>query len=562
MVKRITPADGGQVVMPTSNVLALRARDPWKESTDKARNTAMQREVIVNAVQGMTADGTTQNNAVNLLLERAVSDIENLPIYLGNAIKATAKGKRKTPTRSTVCAWIAAYKNEGVPALLPEHKGRVVESSSWWGPALEYFNNPSKPEMSVVYRHLVEVDGFAVSYDQVCDYLNSVPAMLGKNSPARIGKNLYRLTQKQYVKRCTLNALAGDVYVADGYRADVYLAHPVTGEIWRPELSVAMDLRSRYIVGWRADEHEGTIAVQNLWAEALARWNHVPPFLYIDNGSGYKNHLLNDEHVGFYHRVGIQEVIKAIPGNPHGKGWIEKFFRHVKEDFIKLEYPAFYCGHDAAAEMKNLTVREAKAKRIQPPSLIDFTERFNQWLVRYHARPHPENKHETKAEVWQSLNPIPPHATVQELKRQEITRKVSRGQIRHSSRHYKHPDLEAFNGQQVRFEYDLMVNEVGVVRSLDGRWICDAFLVRTIDAVNSNRLTEKRTKAADEAIKRLEKKQIEQRARAGQVFESVPTDAALIEHEAIDDEYALSLTSQSDNDEGGNHDFSLDFDVD
>lgn len=517
MVMHVVPPSGGKVVIPTTNVLAMRARDPWREATAKAREVAMQREIIVNTIQKMVLEGISQNNAVGLLLAR--HEDNKLQSYLATAMTSTAKAGRAAPTRSTICSWCAAYKTEGLTGLLPDHKGRVVESASWWGPALEYYNSPSKPDISAVYRRLVEVDKIPVTYDQVRGYLNSVPAMLGRNSPARIGNNLYKLTQKAYIRRSTENALAGDVYVADGYRADIYLAHPVTGDLWRPELTVGMDLHSRHIVAWRADEHEGTIAVQNMWAEAFARWGHVPPFLYIDNGSGYKNKLMSDEAVGFYQRAGIQQIIHSIPGNPHGKGWIERFFRIVKDDFLKLWRPEFYCGTDMASEVAQLTVREIKAKRLQPPTLQEFAEAFNAWLERYHNRPHPENKDATRASLWAELVPIPPHATVHELKRQVAELTVRRATVTHGRRTYGHHSLVAFNGQKVLLEYDLMVNEIGIVRTLDGRWICDANLVGRRDAVDTNRLEEKRQASAESAIKRLDKKMQEQMARAGRVID-------------------------------------------
>lgn len=374
--------------------------------------------------------------------------------------------------------------------------------------------------MSAVHRRLVEVDGFAISYDQVRNYLTGVPAMLGRNSPARIGRNLYRLTEKAYIRRSTENALPGDVYVADGYRADVYLAHPVTGDVWRPELTVALDMRSRFPVGWRADEHEGTYAVQNMWAECFARWNHVPPMLYIDNGSGYKNKLMSDELTGFYARAGVQQIIHAIPGNPHGKGWVERFFRIVKDDFLKLWQPQFYCGDDMAPEVLNRTVREVKAGRLALPSLRQFSDAFNAWLDRYAHRPHPEDQSTTRAALWSQLAPLPPHANVTELKRQAVTLTVHRAAVKHGRRAYTHPDLHAFNGQKLVMEYDLMDDRVAVMRTHEGRWICDAHLVTAIDAIAPNRLEEKRQARAHDAIKRLQQKMDEQKARAGVVLDA------------------------------------------
>lgn len=544
MVMHIEPSGGKVAVMPAGRVLAMRARDPWREATERARQVATMRETVVTYILGMTAQGVSQNNAVALLLARALDGA--LPTHVSAAVRGVAKAGRAAPSKSVVCEWCALHREGNVAALLPDHKGRVVEQAAWWGPALELFNAPSKPDMSAVHRRLVEVEGFAVSYDQVRGYLASVPAQLGRNSPARLGKNLYRLTEKAFIRRSTENALPGDVYVADGYRADVYLAHPITGDIFRPELTVALDLRSRVVVGWRADEHEGTVAVQNMWAETFARWGHVPLMLYVDNGSGYKNKLMDDELTGFYARAGIQQIIHSIPGNPHGKGWVERFFRIVKDDFLKLWRPAFYCGEDIAAEASMRTVRECKAGRMTPPSLAEFRDAFNAWLERYAQRPHPEDKTVTRASLWSALVPIPPIASVCELKRQAVVLTVQRASLRHGKREYGHPDLHAFNGAKVVLEYDLMDDGVAVIRTDAGRWICDANLVRHMDAIPVNRLEEKRQVRASEAVKRLRKKIDEQQARASRVIdaEAVATGALpALEGEAtlIDDDTPLIL---------------------
>ncbi|WP_300434759.1 Mu transposase C-terminal domain-containing protein [Zoogloea sp.] len=518
LANKPSPRKAAVVATPRANVLALRARDPWREATDKARGVALQRETVVLYLQALVDTGVSQNNAIAVTLDRAAAGL--LPRAVAAALVATAKGGKAAPSRSALCDWIASYRAERGPAgLLPEHKGRVVESPAWWGPAIEYFNNPSKPDIAAVHRRLAEVDGHACTYDQVRHYLNGVPAMTGRHSPARLGKNLYRLTEKAFVKRSTQNALAGDVYVADGYRADVYLAHPVTGDLFRPELTVSMDMRSRFIVGWRADEHEGTVAVQNMWAETFARWGHVPPFLYVDNGSGYKNWLMDNDICGFYQRAGVQQIIHAIPGNPHGKGWIERFFRTMKEDFLKLWQPAFYCGHEMADEVRNEVVREIKAGRLSPPTMAQFSDAFNAWLDRYHARPHPEDASVTRAQVWAGLVPIPPHATERELKRQAVQLTVRRASLTHGKCVYKHADLHAWNHTKVVLEYDLMDNAVAIIRTLDGRWICDAHLVAAIDVMGT-RLDEKREMRAADAIKRLEKKIAEQQARAGLVLDA------------------------------------------
>jgi putative transposase len=506
-------------VLPTARVLQLKQRDPWREAADRARQVAIQRETVILAILNRPDQYASVTSAIDNLLERARGQTL-LPPRIKAALAASAKASRAAPSNKTIAAWLANYREGGVNALLPDHKGRVTESAAWWGPALEYFNQPSKPSMAAVYNRLAEVDGFSLTYDQVRAYLTSVPAQVGRYSPARLGKNLYRLTEKKYIRRCTNNALPGDVYVADGYKGDIYLAHPITGDVWRPEFTCAIDLRSRVPVGWRADEHEATTAVQNMWAETFAKWNHVPPMLYIDNGSGYKNKFMDDAVTGFYSRAGVQQIIHAIPGNPHGKGWVERFFRIVKEDFIKVDFPQFYCGDDAAPENLKRIVAEVKAGRLQLPSLADFTMAFNAWIARYVQRPHPEDKRVTRASLWQELQPIPPAANVTELKRQAVKLTVRRAAVKHGRREYGHADLHAYNHKPAILEYDLYDNAVGVIRDLSGRWICDANLIKTKDVIDKTRLDEAREKRAQDALRRLDKKRDEQIERAGRVLDA------------------------------------------
>jgi putative transposase len=215
-------------------------------------------------------------------------------------------------------------------------------------------------------------------------------------------------------------------------------------------------------------------------------------------------------------------VIHAIPGNPHGKGWIERFFRTVRDDFLKLWRPQFYCGDDMAKEALDKTCREIKAGRLQLPTLAEFTEDFNKWLATYVQRKHPEDNAQGKtiAEMWAGLVPVKPHHSLAELKRQRALVSVRRARIVHDKREYTHTDLYAFNGQTVVLEYDLEDDRVGIVRTQVGVWICDAHLVSVIDVIAPSRMEEKSKRRLEGQIKRGEKKIAEQKARAGRVFDA------------------------------------------
>jgi putative transposase len=525
-VRKALSATGEMTVRAQTRTELLASRQTAQKVSQKARTKAMSRDIICNYVDELQLITDSLTLAVELLLSRAAEN--KLPVHIQAALQECASGKSIYPSRSAICGWHKAKRDGGLDNLVSKHKGKQRNEGGWEALATKLYNQPSKPSASSVHKILTEQHYFLCSYAQVNNYLTALPAQLGAKSAARLGKNLHRLTQQAFVRRTTENLRAGDVYVADGYRADMYLAHPITGDIFRPELTVSMDLRSRFIVGWRLDEHEGGHVVQTMWAETFAKHNHVPPLLYVDNGSGYKNSFMDDENTGFYARAGVMQIIHSIPGNPHGKGWIERFFRTMKDDFLKNWMPDFYCGSEMADEVRNKIVREVKAKRLTPPSVGQFSDAFNAWLERHHARPHPEDKTTTPKELWAGLVAIPPAMSLFELKLKAVELKVKRAAVKHGKLEYTHPELHAFNDQKVILEFDMMNNEVGVIRTLIGVWICDASLITPIDVIPVNRLEEKRTQRASDAVKRLQKKVEEQVARSGVVIDAeVIADNAL-----------------------------------
>ena len=517
-VKQVRTKKGELSVRPATRTELLATRQTAQKTSTIARAKAMSRDIVCNYVDELQLITDSLTLAVDLLLTRAIEN--TLPIHIHSALKDCASGKAIYPSRSAICGWHKAKRDGGLDKLVSKHKGRQRNEGGWEALAIKLYNQPSKPTASSVHKILTEQHYFLCSYAQVNNFLNALPATLGEKSAARLGKNLHRLTQTAFIRRTTENLKAGDIYVADGYRADVYLAHPITGDIFRPELTVSMDLRSRFIVGWRLDEHEGGYVVQTMWAETFTKHSHVPPLLYVDNGSGYKNSFMDDENIGFYARAGVMQIIHSIPGNPHGKGWIERFFRTMKDDFLKNWMPEFYCGHEMADEVRNKIVREVKAKRLSPPSVAQFTDAFNDWLDRHHARPHPEDKTTTPKDLWTGLVAIPPAMSLFELKLKAVELKVKRAAVKHGKLEYTHPELHAFNDQKVILEFDMMDNSIGVIRTLSGVWICDADLITPIDVIPVNRLEEKRTQRAADAVKRLEKKMDEQVARSGHLIDA------------------------------------------
>jgi putative transposase len=521
----------GQAVVVVSHAGALRPatrceivrmdahrKGAYQLASDAKRLEVHRWEAVIAEIERIRGQGS-YNSAVDLFLARAKAG--DLPPRVLDAAEAVAVGKKTIPSRSTIFQKLEAYRDHGVDGLIKKHKGKVRAEGGWEGFALERFSQSTQPDISAIHRELMEIHGFKVGYEQVRGYINSLPSSLGRMSPARIGARLYKLTQKTFFRRSIDNALPGDIYAADGYKADVYLAHPLTGNIFRPELTVALDVASRHIVHVRADEHEGTYAVQNMWAEALAKWNHVPLQLYVDHGSGHDNHLMCDELTGFYTRAGVQHVIFAHPGNPHGKGWIERFFRTFKDDFLRVQWAQFCCADEQADEVLNRVTSEVKAGRLQLPSLAQFMESLAAWLERYHSRPVPgRDDGISKAALWAQLQPVAPTGSLEVMKHRSAPRKVRRAAVTQDGREYGHPSLHQWNGQTVVLDYDLIDDKVAVVRTIKGEFICDANLISKKRQFSDSRMDDLRKKRLENQIKRKQKHIEEDKARAGLLIDA------------------------------------------
>jgi len=244
------PATRAEIIQISAHQKSL-----FERSDTAKKQAALNWETVVLAVDRIKGFRGSASEAVRLLLNRAADG--DLDPHVANALSAVAVGKYKKlgrlPTRSTIFEKLKAYKDEGLDGLVKEHKGRIRQEGGWEGLALELYSQPSKPDISAVHMKLVNTYKQKCTVDQVRAYLRALPATLGQMSPARIGRDLYKQTQAKYIERCTANLLPGDIYMADGYRADVYLAHPLTGKIWRPEIMHIIDMRSRVLVGYQRE---------------------------------------------------------------------------------------------------------------------------------------------------------------------------------------------------------------------------------------------------------------------------------------------------------------------
>jgi putative transposase len=483
----------------------------WQEASQKARNEALNKSALVKFL--LVQDGTLQI-AYEILVKKYNSNT-CIP-SLTEAVNALGK----MPSRATIYNWCKAYKLDGLNGLLPQFKGKAKPEYSWAHRCIELYHAPNSPSFAQVSDQLVN-EGFKVEHHNVRRFINELPHELGQNSPYRIGAKLYREKHKDFLIRSTDNIKPGFIYNGDGHSVDVHLAHPVTGKSYRPELVIFQDVASRYIVGWELTYSENSISTLTALSRAMKNHLNIPAMVYIDNGSGFKSKMMNDETSGFYAQFEIEPIF-AIPGNARAK-WIERFFRHMEER-VGRRFES-YCGKGFDERKLQLVLKEAQQGKTRLPSLDEWIAEFKVFLDYYHNSPHPERAGQTRQQVWDEIERVPPcEGDFVILPRAKVN--VRRGQIKLHKRTYTANFLHQFNGKELLAGFDLQNDEYIQLYQLTGEFIMICQLKLKSHALPTSRIDERDIKRSLDAIKRKEKHIAEDRARAAlsNVIDSIELD--------------------------------------
>lgn len=491
-----------------SDLPAALSADPWAVATEAKRRVADMRAAVVAPLAELVAGGASISNVAELFAARCAADL--LDPNTKHVMQVLGAEAASVPTLKR---WISAYRRDGKNGLLPAHTGRVRKDYGWEPRAVALYNSPSKPGFADVAWTL-RAEGFdAATESRVKRYLKQLPATLGANSPARVGKHLHRLTRQTFQRRSLVEVLVGEIYAGDGHTVDCYVAHPNTGKPYRPELTAFIDVKSRYITGWWFTESESAVSTLYALSSALMGHDHVPAWLYIDRGAGYRSKMLVDENTGWYNKFGIG-VIGALPGNPHGKGWIERWFLTVRNKHDKLFAGGqVYCGDDMAPEINRRLSAEINSGKRTLPSLQEYVASFRAFLDRYHNEPMKVLDGRTPAQVWAELTPVAVAMDGDAVMRPSETCTVRRQQVRLHNRFYFHEALALYDGHKVKVEYDLHHDGRAWIFDTKGRLVCEAKLVNTIGVLPTSRLEEGRDRREAEQVKRLERKVAEVHAR-------------------------------------------------
>ena len=483
--------------------------DAWAAATADKRRVAELRAMLVEPLVERVAEGRSQVLVLKTFAARM--EAGDLTATERACIDQLGRGL----SLPNIKRWFNDFRAGGRTALLPKHTGRQRVQQGWELRAMALFDRPSKPTYAAVAGQL-RAEGYTeVSDKAVARYLQALPTTLGgQHSPARVGRHLHRLTRKTFQRRHLDEILVGEIYAGDGHTVDCYMRHPNTSGLFRPELTAFIDVKSKYLAGWYFTESETKESTLFALSSALVKHDHVPAWLYVDHGAGYRAKMLSDENTGWFQKFDIA-TIAAIPGNPHGKGWIERFFRTVRDHHDKFFAEGLmYCGDDMAPEINRRLSADIKAGKRTLPSFDSYVESFAAFIDRYHNTPMKTLDGKTPAQVWsEGLKRVPVGSSMDAVLRPRVERVVRRQMVQLHSRTYFAEQLIDHDGHAVVVEYDLHNDQTVWVRDNKDRFICTASKTASISPIPTSRLEEQRDRRLKGQEKRLENHLAEMRAR-------------------------------------------------
>lgn len=523
------------------NAVAVQNRDldELDHSQREAADARLRMALLVAQYAVELGSRTKALNVVSQLSRESALPINAQGDY--NEICATALAKKRKKAGVGVRKlheWCIGSDNANTPeerlkVLAPQKQGqptKVLASIDWLPDFMAVFRNTNGVCIARAYRE------FAVNYAakhgaESVPHEHKVRRVL-KKMPAYVlqagritGAELKAL--KTYVKRDWSKLKNNDVWVGDGHSLKMKVQHPEHGQPFTPELTVIMDAASRYVVGWSLSYSESQIAVADALRHGMVN-NGIPAMYYSDNGGGQANKTFDADITGILPRLGVHHET-GIPGNPQGRGIIERFMKEAPN--VAAQQFATYYGNGADRETTRKTLvavqslakaeaehkteltpkqKHAKGKLPTWAELVMVVEAAIEWYNHEHL--HRSIGDVTpammRAVIGESMdeNDIVPlsEAEAKDMYRPAFKRVVQRAWLKLFNKDYWHKALEPLDGQTVVMYVDQHDASSVIVRDLKGKYICEAKLDgNKRDAFPETLVEQSKRKRAERRLKKL-----------------------------------------------------------
>ncbi|MDD2467728.1 MAG: Mu transposase C-terminal domain-containing protein [Desulfobulbus sp.] len=468
-------------------------------------------------------------NGTNAAIEAMVSMAKNndLPENLMQCVaRANArKGESRTLSRSLVLSWNRAVKRYGISALAPKSMEKEVVPE-WAGFFVKCYNVPMGPTIPEAMEQMAKIlpAGMRMpSYHQVLRWHNKRSEL--DAAKGRLTGSSYR-AKKGHIKRDVSGYRPFEIGQCDGHSFKAYVAHPVHGRPFHPEVCGVIDVATKMCMGWSAGLAESALTVASAFRHAATvndekKYGGIFQVAYTDGGSGNTAKINIDDTTGLFARIGTM-FQKGRPGNPEGRGTIEVTNKSLWIRAAK-QLPTCTASTMDQGAKRNMYIALHKDMRDQGKSDLliswrDFLSHCQESVYDYNMRPHTSlpkikdqetglKRHMCPAEcfAWHIADGWDPtacqlsEAEVEILWLPRETRKVVKATVQLGNNHYFNRDLEHYDGRDVQVAY--FPTDAGKVQVWDneGRLICYALYEKNLVDFFPKAMMER---AADQRAKR------------------------------------------------------------
>lgn len=485
-----------------------------QELSCKQKQVADARMVLVYEVLNLMNTGSTRKDAVEFIASE--SKVGNLPAILQEAAEQ-ANARRGTTRagvgKSSLHKWLTDYlatsnSTERLALMAPGvNKPRRPEDILWFAHFLPYWRDPRGYSLKECYRSFS--DDWERNYADQEAMLAALPSYdalrrameklnMHEKQRGRVTGGAWKALQP-FIRRDWSVLKANDVWIGDGHGMKMTIRHPEHGQRFKPELTMIIDGVTRYIVGWSISYSENVIAISDAMRHGIQN-NGVPLFYYSDNGGGQKNKTLDAELTGLFPRLGIGHET-GIPGNAQGRGIIERAHGTVlmriarqfatfngssaDRDWVRSTSIAIDSAVNAANKGRELTSKQQRDLKLLPSwqELIAAVEAGINWYNTEHEHSELPRKasgrHYTPAEYRaEMLHGVELHYLTEveqrEMFRPSFAVPTRRAEIRFLNNIYFAEELAAHHGEELMISVDIHNADSIIVRTMDGKYICDA----------------------------------------------------------------------------------------
>lgn len=252
-------------------------------------------------------------------LIREAADPALSPRERGELVRALAErdhagpgGGRVRVSRPTLDRWIRAWRAGGFPALVPDPRVGVPRTPA------EVLELAAALKREAPGRTAAQI---AVILAEVGGATPSPTSRTLQRHFARLGLNRHPDGRPPGAFGRFQAERPGALWTGDALHGPV-----ISGR--KAYLFCFIDDHSRLATGYRWGASEDTVRLEAALRSGLAA-RGVPDRIYVDNGSAFCSHeLLRACAV-----LGVR-LVHSRPGEPQGRGKIERFFRTVREQFL------------------------------------------------------------------------------------------------------------------------------------------------------------------------------------------------------------------------------------